>query len=288
MTKPPARRPKKEVRKLQHQGRERVALIRHALKPRFAVLLLHPYASSGSAMASTGGWLEREDVTVIAPDGCLWRPEERASIENARIWSSGEPEIGTRDVDDVEFLDSLLDQVLQELPTNTPMVVVGHSMGGAMAFRMLCESRHREKLAAGVVYAGMWSCEKRVLDQPILYLAGTHDRIRPFAGNQEVVVPWVRLWTTPLMNVVRACVEATGARRFPDIAIDDAALTMRWSGGRADVELQVLQGQGHHWPTGKPMAAEWEPLMGPNNLSINATERACDFVDRVLGLAPRS
>ncbi|MFK4705637.1 poly(3-hydroxybutyrate) depolymerase [Roseateles asaccharophilus] len=267
-------------------GYPRTAFVRLADAPRIAVLLLHPTASSGKAMAAGGGWLRQADLSLLAPDGLNLHPDLERSTTNPRCWSSGEgPTVG-RAVDDVGFIDHLLDDFIAKLPAGVPLILVGHSNGCALGFRMLATSRHRERFAAAALYAAPWAAEKSGLGIPVLYMSGDADPIRPFHGDVDVVTPWFTLRASPVMDTVHACLASLDVPdQVPKVDPQRQFTAMRWEAGRAAFEFRILHGQGHHWPTAEPINEQLEAVVGPNNVQLNATVMALQFAEKHLQLA---
>ena len=269
-----------------HDGRARSALLNLPKHPALAILLLHPAASSGKAAFHQGGWSDWPDVAVCAPDGLPLNPAAPMHpVRNPRGWSSCEPPVIGRTVDDLGYLMELTRDFIAKLPEGTPVCVVGHSNGCAMGFQLLAEANH--PFAGAVLYAAAWfnpvQCVRRV---PLLYMAGESDPIYPWPEPRRVVTPWFSMHTKRVSDTKRAWLRATGlGDEIPHgPERNDYGLRTTWANDAGNVfEFQVLREQGHHWPTARPIPAQLEQILGPNNVELCATTLAVSFLRRHVG-----
>ncbi len=274
-----------QTHRVQFQGRERSYFTRTCESPRLAVVLLHPVASTGKTMAAGGGWLDRDDIAILAPDGLAKRPDEERADANPRCWSSEEEPARGRPVDDVAFIDNLLAEFLPQVE-GVPVLLVGHSNGCAMGFRVLAESRFRKSFSVACLFAAAWAGVKAPLNIPLLYMTGDSDPIRPFHGEQDIVTPWFSLRATPVMDTVRDCLLSLNADGAASPMVDPQSdfISLSWDQGVAPFEFRILRGQGHHWPAGGRLPPEVERIVGPCNAALNATEMAIEFAEEHLML----
>ena len=108
------------------------------------------------------------------------------AIDN--IWNSGISD-NTPNVDDVGFISSLIDTLYAEYSIDQSRVYVcGHSNGGFMTFRLVCELNDRFAKAASVAGAMtnaiIDSCGS-ALPMPMLLMHGTTDPVVPYSGTES-------------------------------------------------------------------------------------------------------
>lgn len=156
------------------------------------VLLLHGYGSSGSLQEkymNLKSVAEREKFLLVIPDGTLNSKQER-------FWNAGSIccDFFNSRVDDEQFLLDLvryaskIHQVDQQR-----MYLIGHSNGGAMAYRMVCH--HPEVFSAVASIAGIGQYEvsacKRSSPTGVLHIHGTADQEVNYRGGLRFGKPYV-------------------------------------------------------------------------------------------------
>lgn len=231
------------------------------------VLVLHGGFGSALAVQQVYGWDEVADeagFVVAYPDGA------------GRSWNAGDccGAAEADDVDDVAFLEAVIDDLGAALPIDPRRVyVAGMSNGAMMTYRLACES---DRVAAIAAVAGTL-----VTDCPdpapvsVLAIHGLDDDTVPFDGGPgrgavEVDGPAVpdilRRWLA-----VDDC-EPPVERSTPPVAESLATCT----GGRA-VELVTIEGAGHQWPGSERTRAQ--ELLGadPPSTALDATRRIWEF-----------
>ncbi len=114
-------------------------------------------------------------------------PDGTADPEGRRFWNATDGCCNFHDlpVDDVAYLDAVIDEAVARYPVDPARVyVAGYSNGGFMAHRYACE--RAEKVAAVVSFAGEpWKdasrCKPRV-PVSVLQIHGDADRMVPYEG----------------------------------------------------------------------------------------------------------
>ncbi|MBI3760039.1 MAG: hypothetical protein HY269_09870 [Deltaproteobacteria bacterium] len=250
-------------------------------KPAALIMVLH---GSLGGSDTIGHWsklrelAEAKGFAICFPNGIArsWRDGRMADTDDPTI-------------DDVRFLDELLDRLLSDLPLEPRRVyLAGMSSGAMMAQRYALE--HPERVAALGLVAGSLpkSLEKKTpLPAPVSVLAfhGTNDPIVPFDGGAALqrygeVLPArdsIKFWaelnqchTTIATEEISKADPVTGLRVTREGYRD----------GRAGAEalLYVVEGGGHTWPGVNKTSYE---LLGmKSTLAINATELMWDFFER--------
>ncbi len=145
---------------------------------------LHGYGGNGFQHAAYFGLsklVSDGDALLLAPDGLV-------DSFGRQFWNA-DPlccDLDGKNPDDVGYLGSLIDDVIASWPVDRSRVVlVGHSNGAFMAYRMACDRSDVVTGIAGLAGAASSvpaSCTpERAVD--ILHIHGTADDIVPYAGG---------------------------------------------------------------------------------------------------------
>ena len=160
--------------------------------------------------------------------------------------------------DDVGFLEALIDHLdgfAQIDPAR--VVVVGHSNGGMMAYRLACDPNAKVLGAASVSGTNMAGCQP---SHPLSFMEihGTGDRVVPYKGGSTPESDAAGLPPlTPVEVSVSWLVDALGCEATPNEATVAKTTTETWSRCRDGTRVQfvTLTGAGHSWPTDRPFDA---------------------------------
>jgi polyhydroxybutyrate depolymerase len=199
------------------------------------LVALHGSSSSGAALASVTGFDDLADSNgfiVVYPDGEL--------IGGERSWNSGqccEPATSAQ-VDDIGFLNALLDEVLATYPIDPARVyVTGHSNGAIMAQEVAC--RMADRVAAIASVSGALDANESCAPvRPIAMLEvhGTADENVLYEYGQDAVSAWRRLdgCTTTSIDATVGAFDLSTWSHCADSTV---------------VELATIEGGPHDWPT---------------------------------------
>jgi polyhydroxybutyrate depolymerase len=170
-----------------------------------------------------------------------------------------------RMVDDVGFLNQVLDHVEADYPVDRNRVFfTGVSNGAMMAYRFACENADRVT-AVGSVAGSMVLADchpSRPLS--VIELHGTADPEVPYAGGptntavqSSLVLPSTQEMTARWATLDGCTTPSTPATTGP-------VTTVTWTGcaGGTSVELVSVQGGGHVW---------FAPGLGPADGALDAT-----------------
>jgi polyhydroxybutyrate depolymerase len=240
-------------------------------KPAPLVITLHTSMSWDSSAMAISRWNKvaaENGFIVVYPEGSGFGP---------RSWEMAGSETPAR-MPDVMFISNLIDRLETVYNIDkTRIYANGMSNGAAMAFVLSCTLSDRIA-AVGMVSAGLypdWSWCTDHHPVPVIAFHGTADPICPYDGGPSKLAggsfPGVRgfyaHWSqrnqcrlNPIESLVAADVTRIG---YADCADD------------ADVVLYAVKGEGHQWPGGKPIAAQW--LVGPYSGSVDATSLMWKF-----------
>ncbi|MEZ4472326.1 MAG: PHB depolymerase family esterase [bacterium] len=226
------------------------------------VVALHGGGGTGEGMdASTRGQLTREAArrrwALVFPEG----------VEKG--WNDGRPLGSRRDrrragVDDVAFLDALIDRLVAEHQLDGRRIyVTGMSNGGFMSQRFALD-RAGKVAAIGVVVAGVaeaWADRRPARPVPVMFMLGSEDPLIPYGGGEVRVLGTDRgrVLSGPASAAHWARLDACAAepvRETPpdrDPRDDTHLVVDRYAGCAegAAVELFSLMGGGHTWPLGQ-------------------------------------
>ncbi|MFO0866569.1 MAG: PHB depolymerase family esterase [Gemmataceae bacterium] len=200
------------------------------------------------------------------------------------FWNGGNGPAAQANVDDVAFIDALLDDLGLAYPVDPKRVyVTGMSNGAMMAYRLAAELSKR--IAAIVPVSGTLATE---IGQPkcpvsVLHFHGTSDEFIPFTGGKGSK----SIFGTDYRSVedsIRLWVKANGCVETPTIDVladgrDGLRVSRKTYGaGRdgAEVALVVIEGGGHTWPGKKPTAA----VLGRSTLTVSANDLMWEFFQK--------
>ncbi len=188
-------------------------------------------------------------------------------------------------VNDVEFLDRVLDDIAVALPIDLARVYfAGMSNGAHMTYRYAAARSRRIAAIACVAGPMAWPIPELVRPVPLIHIHGTNDEFAPFLGGRgprstfgvealsipETIATWVRANGLP---------EEPRVERFPDVAGDGTTVERRTYGPRADgieAVLYVIEGGGHTWPGQPPL-----PLtLGKSSTNMNANDAIWEFFQK--------
>ena len=149
------------------------------------------------------------------------------------------------DIDDIDFLSTVIDEVKDEVPISD-VYMVGHSNGGMMAFRYACEKP--EGIAAFGSMAGTNAAGCSV-PEPItmLHIHSIDDGIVPFEGGQSALDFVGEL--PPVRDEILAVANAGSCGAPTEERV--GTVTKLRATGCADgkqVGLDMLDGDSHNWP----------------------------------------
>lgn len=148
------------------------------------LLVLHGYSANGFLQQGyfhLGDAADARDVLVLAPDG--------TRDGDGNLFWNADPaccDFAGTGVDDVAYLGGLLDDVLATWPVDPARVMVlGHSNGGFMAYRLACDRADVVTAIAGLAghaaSAGVACAPTKPVN--VLHMHGTADETVPFGSG---------------------------------------------------------------------------------------------------------
>jgi polyhydroxybutyrate depolymerase len=209
---------------------------------------------------------DRNGFIVVYPDGV------------GKSWNAlhGTGEAEAKGVDDVGFVDALLDTLTERYKIDPNRIYAsGMSNGGFFSHRLACE--RSTKFAAVATVAGEMAPALAKVCRPerpipILIIHGTKDRIVPYAGGttegggsllsaDQTAEKWSQL-------------NRCGGGLKETLHKGDVTCRSYQSCG-APVTLCTVEGAGHTWPGGDQYLPRL--LVGNTNRDVNASEMIWEF-----------
>ncbi len=240
-------------------------------KPTPLVISLHTSMSWPSSAMAISQWntvADENGFIVVYPQGTGRGPKS---------WEMSGSETPSR-MPDVIFISELMDK--REASYNidrTRIYANGMSNGGGMAFVLSCTMPDRIA-AVGMVSAGLypewsWCTDHRPV--PVIAFHGTADPVCPYNGGPSKLgggtfpsVPGFMANWSRRNGCGENPVESAVAAGVTRLQYTDCA-------DNAGVVLYRVEGEGHQWPGGRRVPAEW--MIGKYSRSIDATREMWAF-----------
>lgn len=148
------------------------------------VLVLHGYGATGILQQLFLGMrdtAEDHDAFVLAPDGLV-------DSRGQHYWNADPAccDFDASAVDDVAYLGGLIDQVMAQWPIDPKrVIVIGHSNGAFMAYRLACDRADVVTAIAGLAGAAPSTATSCAPSRPValLHMHGTMDETIAFGGG---------------------------------------------------------------------------------------------------------
>lgn len=260
------------------------------------VIMLHGGGGTGRAAAIETGWSEKADragFLAVFPNAMPPDPTKPSSFaRNPQLWNDGSERFyqGQNKVDDVSFLNAMLDDLLARFAADRRRVfVTGFSNGASMAFRVGAELSGR--IAAIAPVAGACWADSVKLEQavPMCYITGMADPLNPIEGG----VPRLTSGTSdkvrakpkpPVRESIQRWTKALGCPNTPSkISEANGVRSEIYGPGRdgAEVAYITVEGLGHTWAGGKSLLPEL--MVGKTSEKLNATDFVWDFFSKASG-----
>lgn len=245
------------------------------------VLLLHGRTVNAATQAYTSNMnaiAEREGFIALYPDG----------LDNQWNYGLGIPEYGTPVPDDDRFLNTLLDDLQQELNIDEQrLYVTGLSNGGLMTQRLACLEADRFAAFASVAATapfGLTQWCEGTAPVPMLFIQGTADGIMPWDGVQMAhPISGEPFYVTAPMDNTMAfwALHNECDTEFEQTPVENndegsMAVIFDFVGCPDDAPLRLFGviGGGHVWPGVRDFESD---VLGEVNMDFNASEVIWDF-----------
>jgi polyhydroxybutyrate depolymerase len=251
------------------------------------VLVMHGSGENGAQIRiGTGYGFERladeHGFAVVYPDAYTFDWNDCSSV--------GDFSVNGIEVDDVRFLDTLVDQLIKEIGVDRGRVfATGVSAGGSMSIRLALEAPSRYRavaaVAANVPSPENFKCKPVARGTSVMIMNGTDDPLVPFAGGEVNLLGL--FYKGGNVRSSRASAQyfadrnnfvgipATG--QTPAISGVSVERVLWKSDNKAEVELIAIHGGGH----GLPQPYWRRPrLLGPSPMAPNGPAMIWAFFAR--------
>ena len=213
------------------------------------LIVLHGHGGTGRRMMRLTGLnrlADEEGWLVAYPDGKSWWNIPWGSWNAEYCCGYAQ----RREVDDLAFLNLLMDDILKAYPADSKQVsIVGVSNGGMMAYRAGCAMAERLS-AIGIVAGAMppGPCEPKA-PLSVMIVHGTEDPYVLYQGGESPNSGYKRR-DASVEEAVRFWVNHNQLSVTPDRLERGAVIEERYRRGdnRISVTLYTIRGAGHHWP----------------------------------------
>jgi polyhydroxybutyrate depolymerase len=234
------------------------------------VLVLHGGGGNAANAEQMTGFTakgRRENFIVVYPEGS-GRLRDKLLTWNARHCCAYAMK---NEVDDVGFIDALLDELIANYPVDTSRIyVTGMSNGGMMTHRLGIELSNRFAAIAPVVATIFGDERPASVAVSALMINGALDENVPPAGGAPGG-RGDRAWDgTPAKPALAQFQYWSDVNRCGRAAENDSRKWTHWrtACGKEAVELYLVKDNGHAWPGGEPGSARGDK---PSE-AMNATD----------------
>ena len=222
------------------------------------VIVLHGGGGIARAAMETNGWKYKADEVgflAVFPDGSPPDPSRPGNFsDNPQTWNdgSGRWHSGMRDIDDVGFINALIDDMLTRFAADEGMIfITGFSNGASMTYRIGVELSNR--IAAIAPVSGhLWLKEPKLAHPvPLIYIIGADDPMNPPGGGAARTVSGVIIEKPPVLDSVMKWVEMLGCSAAPKVIYDQNGVNAIAYGHcqeNSEVIFYTVEGLGHVWP----------------------------------------
>lgn len=202
---------------------------------------------------------DEKGIVLLLPEGTREDMNRGPGfLQNPQVWNDGSPraQMGQPGVDDVAFLDILIDHILNlRMIDPSKIFMAGFSNGAGMTFRFANEGTHKPSGIAPVSGLMRQDQLSAVLAIPTIYIMGKADPLMPFDGG-AIISPWSRL------SENRPAVSSTIASWEKALGGVNATIQTETQNGIQIIDRRcgqlntpfrtiVVEELGHHWPGGK-------------------------------------
>jgi polyhydroxybutyrate depolymerase len=258
-------------------------------QPTPLVIMLHGFGGTALNAATETGWsakADQESFIIAYPEAT--RPDKSLPPnfrKNPQAWNdgSGRFQAAVENVDDVAFIEAMLDQLSEAYTIDAQRIyATGFSNGASMTFRLGAELSDR--LAAIAPVAGT-SWMENPQPSPALslcYVTGTADSLNPMAGGYPKLAWGGREQGGKPKPAVQAFVDRwakslqlPGKPRSDEMIAGVRKRVYASERQKGEIVFITVEGLGHHWPGGVSQAPKL--LVGEPSQNLKATELVWEF-----------
>lgn len=261
---------------------------RNYFKPCPMLIMLH---GAGGTAAWTldetelDKFADEKGIVLLLPEGTREDMNRGPGfLQNPQVWNDGSPraQMGQPGVDDVAFLDLLIDHVLNlKLIDPDKLFLAGFSNGAGMTFRFASQGTHKPHGIAPVSGLMPQDLQPSNLAIPTIFIMGKTDPLMPFEGG-TIISPWTRLSENrpAVSSTISAWEKALGGVNSPSkIENQNGVQITDRNCGKLNTPFRtiVVEELGHHWPGGKGTLNK--RLAGKPSNKIHASTEIWNFLN---------
>jgi polyhydroxybutyrate depolymerase len=242
------------------------------------VLVLHGFGGTSERIEryyQLDPLVEERGFLVAYPDGTEETQRRHFWGGHRRFWNDACCDVYLPSVDDVAYLDAIIDDVSAHYRVDGKRVfVMGISNGGSMSYRYACDRASRVAAIlsrAGAMWADTTHCKP---SEPVavLQIHGTDDKVVSYdVSAHQSARDWVAFDHCDATPDASAPPRDLVAGGFRDDVPDAETTTERWTGCRG-VELWTMRGAGHAPGPASQLGGEPSTTGSP---PIPSPERRC-------------
>lgn len=249
------------------------------------MIALHGALGSSSQFQSNSGFNELAEANgfiVAYPDGIGNLPDE----SGFQTWNAGSccGPAQSKAVDDVHFIDQLIDTISLSYPIDpTRVYAAGHSNGAMLSYRLACELS--SKIVAIGIQAGSPGVESCPAPNAVsmLHIHGTADLNMPIsggAGSQGVSGVSFRpaLDADLALSVANSCKTQSSPVAVSQNA-DLVATTFGNCRGSAEIKFIAVTGASHAWMGHEATSAAAAALVGVPYTKLDSSRAIWSFLN---------
>lgn len=254
------------------------------------VMMLHGGGGTAKAAMWETGWAEKADkegFLAVFPNAMARDPTRPSSFaRNPQLWNDGSGRFypNQKAVDDVGFINAILDELSARFPVDMRRVfVTGFSNGASMSFRLGVELPHR--IAAIAPVAGALWQNSLTLKQsvPMHYITGTDDPLNLIEGGVPKLATGVSDKVRakpkpPVRDSIVKWAKALGCPTTPTSKSKENGIGKETYCADAEVVYIVVDGLGHTWAGGKSLLPE--RMVGKTSDKLNAADVIWGFFQK--------
>jgi len=245
------------------------------------VIMFHGGGGKASAAMEETGWSEKADqegFLAVFPEATPPDLSKPSSFRtNPQTWNDGSGRFhsGQLDIDDVGFVNAMIDDLLTRLAIDQQRIfATGFSNGASMVFRAGVELSHR--IAAIAPVSGHLWLKTLELTRPVplIYIFGLADPLNPFEGGE---VPGVGR-RPPIAASPLKWAELLGCSLERKVIYDQNGVKgVIYAPCRrnSEVVFYTVEGLGHTWPGGRSLLPE--SLVGKTSDKLKANDVIWEF-----------
>ncbi|MFW5889370.1 MAG: alpha/beta hydrolase family esterase [Bacillota bacterium] len=206
------------------------------------LLMLHGYG------ATIEYFVERTNMKSLADQDkvILVYPEGTPAL-GLNHWNAN---LEYEDIDDVGFLTTLVDHLIEEYHVNEDLVFVGgHSNGGFMTYTLACEANDTFKAymsVSGLMSGETWETCEIEAETNLFQFHGTDDNIVPIDGTMPTTFGWGG--APPLEEMLNPWINVLEDYTLIEKSLNEDVMIKKYTSSNNNIVKYIkAEGYGHIW-----------------------------------------